>query len=64
MELNKIAPVQDEGMLQGIWSCMCACADPQVFSQFQLMMWRNSIIKRRKLGELIKGWILPGRWML
>ena len=31
----------------------------QLRSQFCLMMWRNSIIKRRKVGEVVKGWLLP-----
>lgn len=28
-------------------------------SQLRLMLWRNFIIKRRKIDEIIKGWILP-----
>jgi hypothetical protein len=39
--------------------CCADAASPQVWRQFRLMMWRNFLIKRRKFGELIKGWILP-----
>jgi hypothetical protein len=28
-------------------------------SQLKLMLWRNFILKSRKLDEMVKGWILP-----
>ena len=31
----------------------------QLYLQFLLMMWRNNIIKKRKLGDLVKGLALP-----
>jgi len=28
-------------------------------SQLKLMLWRNFVLKSRKLDEMVKGWILP-----
>mmetsp|Transcript_20579 Transcript_20579/g.42192 ORF Transcript_20579/g.42192 Transcript_20579/m.42192 type:complete len:499 (-) Transcript_20579:478-1974(-) len=50
---------RQRGFFCAICECCADMTSAQVRNQFRLMMWRNALIKRRRLGELIKGWILP-----
>ena len=52
-----------EGVWRGAWvygACLGSASSMARFAvQLRLMLWRNSLLKVRRMRETLKGWLLP-----